>query len=181
MTDRLDDRNYELLFGIRRSVRYHNHRRRFYELWNTATVTVAALGGSSAVASFVAGLPPSWAWLPAALAGSVAVLGAVDLSVGTARRANQHAELAREFIGLEKSYAHGRDLDDDEFATVTRQRLEIEAREPPPLRLLDAMCHYELLTALGDDVAGHPRIPWFRRLLANWISQTGYARRLAGT
>lgn len=32
MTEAPDDRTYKLLFGIRRSVRYHMHRRRFYEL-----------------------------------------------------------------------------------------------------------------------------------------------------
>ena len=173
-TDHLDDRTYDLLFGISRSVRYHNHRRRFYEVWNSLTVTVSVVGGSGAVLAFLGG-PHSE--VAAALAALVALAGALDLCVGTARCANQHADLARRFIGLEQRFSHGRSLTDAEHEELTRSRLEVEATEPPPLRLLDAICHYELLRALGDE-RQPPRIPWHRRVLANWFSQLEYMQRL---
>lgn len=50
MTEHLNQQTYDLLFAIRRSVRYHLHRRRFYEVWNTITIAVASVGGSGAVA-----------------------------------------------------------------------------------------------------------------------------------
>lgn len=178
MTENLDERTYDLLFGIRRSVRYHNHRRRFYEIWNSTTVTIGVLGGSSAATAFLAELPSGWEWLPALFAGIVAVLSALDLSIGTARRADSHADLSRQFIVLEQKFAHGRSLEDGEHEEIVRSRLDIEASEPTPLRLLDVMCHFELLRALGDQTR-HPRIPWLRRKLAHWLSQPDYAQILA--
>ena len=172
MTDR---RTYYLLFGIQRSIRYHNRRRRFYEIWNATTVACAVLGGSSAAAAFLTGLSAEWSWLPAVFAGVVALLGAVDLAVGTARQANLHGDLARRFISLEQRFAHGRNLDDAEYEDLVKERLSIDAGEPPVLRLLDVMCHYELLRSKGDDPARWPSISWWRRKLAHWASQSDYA------
>ena len=172
---RLDRRTFDLLFGVRRSVRYHDRRRRFYEVWNSATIAMGAIGGSAAVATVTAQLSPGW--LPAIAAAAVAVASAVDLAVGTARRANHHGDLARQFIGLEQRFAHGRSLDDAEHEELTRERLRIEATEPPVLHLLNALCHYELLRALGDG-REPPAISWPRAVLANWFSQPDYAASL---
>ena len=171
--DDLDNRTYDLLFAVRRSVRYHDRRRRFYEIWNTVTVAGAAVGGSSAITALMA----DSAMISAVASASVALLGALDLAVGTARRADRHGDLARQFVVLEQAFAHGRSLDDGEYETLTRRRLEIESSEPTVLRLLDAMCHFEVLRSLGD-VKRHPRVPWLRRALSQWLSQTDYALRL---
>ena len=61
-----------------------------------------------------------------------------------------HAELARKFIDLEKRFSHGRDLEDKEYEEAVCERLEIEAGEPPILRLLDVMCHFEQTLAEGS-------------------------------
>lgn len=123
MTDHLDDRTYNLLFGIRRSVRYHNHRRRFYETWNSLTTTIAAVFGSSAAAAWLTGAPEGWGWLPTVAVAFVGVVGAVDSAVGTARRAYMHGDLARCFIHLEQRFSHGRNLDDEAFEAATPETL----------------------------------------------------------
>ena len=173
MTSDLDDKTYELLFAVRRSVRYHERRRRFYEIWNTITVASAVIGGSSAFAALMADSTT----VSTVFSALVALVGALDLAVGTARRADRHGDLARQFIALEQEFAHGRNLEDDEYETLTRRRLAIEASEPPVLRLLDAMCHYEVLRSLGD-ATRHPRVPWLRRAASQWLSQTSYALSL---
>lgn len=173
MTSDLDDKTYELLFAVRRSVRYHDRRRRFYEIWNTITVAGAVIGGSSAFAALMADSTTVSVFFSAL----VALVGALDLAVGTARRADRHGDLARQFIALEQDFARGRSLEDDEYEALTRRRLAIEASEPPVLRLLDAMCHFEVLRSLGD-AKRHPRIPWVRRAASQWLSQTSYALSL---
>ena len=172
--DALDDRTYELLFGIRRSVRYHDRRRRFHEIWNTFTVAIAAIGGSGATILFFALDKPI---IPAAISATVALTGAMDLAVGTVRKADRHGDLARQFITLEQEFSSGLNLEDGAYETLTRRRLQIEASEPVALRLLDAMCHFEVLRSLGDR-EHHPRVPLYRRILANWISQVDFALRL---
>ena len=181
-TEHLDERTYHLLFGIRRSVRYHQHRRRFYENWNALTVAAAAVLGTSAAGSLIGGLPDDLKWIAASASGVVGILAALDLAVGTARRADQHGELARRFIHLEQTFAHDRSLDDEEFEAATNRRLEIEASEPSVLALLDAVCHYEILRSYGDR-SEQPRIPRLNRLAMHWFSQDGFVRSLdpAGT
>ena len=174
--DKVDDRTYVLLFGVSRSVRYHNYRRRFYELWNSITVTISVLGGSAATATVLA-ITGDAPLAVAALTALVALMSALDLAVSTVRKANHHAELARRFISLEKEFSHGKSLSDEQYERLTNERLEIEAAEPPPLRLLDKMCHYELLKALGDK-RKPPLIPWWRRFLAHSFSQTQYMLKL---
>ncbi len=112
--------------------------------------------------------------VPSAL---VAILGAIDLAVGTGRRADRHGDLTRQFIALEQRFAHGRNLEDEEHEAAVRERLRIEASEPPVLRLLDVLCHYELLRSLGDK-SPSPRIHWLRLWFANWWSQADYVNRL---
>ena len=169
----LDERTYDLLFAVRRSVRYHDRRRRFYEMWNTFTVAGAVIGGSSAAAVFMADSTV----VSAVLSAAVALLGATDLAVGTARCANRHGDLARQFISLEREFAHGRNLKNKEYPELVRRRLEIEASEPPVLRLLDAMCHYEIMRS-QDNAKRLPRVPWWRRVAAQFFSQTTYALSL---
>ena len=173
MTSDLDDKTYELLFAVRRSVRYHDRRRRFYEIRNTSTVFSAVIGGSSAVTALMADSTV----FSMVSSAAVAVMAAFDLAVGTARRAGRHGNLARQFITLEQEFAHGRNLENDEYEALTRRRLAIEASEPPVLRLLDAMCHFEVLRSLGD-ATRHPRVPWVRRAASQWLSQTNYALSL---
>ena len=144
-------------------------------MWNGLTVTAAVVSGSSAVTALLANLEDGWHWLPGILAGGVAILGAIDPTAGTARRANQHTDLARQFIGLEQRFSHGRNLDDDEHEELTKSRLQIEASEPPVLRLLDAQCHFEV-RSLGDQKP--LRVPLWRRITAHWVSHTNSALTL---
>ncbi len=146
---------YDQLFGIQRSSRYHNYRRRFYELWNAWTVGIAALGGLSSLTAYKLDYDLGLILI----AFTISVTGALDLMIGTSRRSNQHAELAREFILLEAMFVTSEPIDERTLADLISKRLLIESREPPVMRLLDTLCHFELLRAMGD-AAEHPLIPW---------------------
>ena len=172
--DNLESRKDDLLFGVRRSSRYHNHRRRFYELWNTTTVGLAAVGGLGTIAT----LQLESGLYSILIALSVSAFGAIDLAVGASRRANQHAEIARDFVLLEAEFVKSNPIEEPILTDLTSKRLVIESREPAKLHLLDAMCHFELLRAMGD-AAEHHRIPWWRRALANLVSQADYAQQVA--
>lgn len=55
---------HNLLFGVRKSIRYHVRRRRFFENWNTVTMAVALIFSSAAVASILGGLAMASGWRP---------------------------------------------------------------------------------------------------------------------
>ena len=168
MTPDDEDRTYKLLFSIRRSVRYHTHRRRFYEGWNVTTIIVAMLGSSSAVTALLVQAEGFGSALPLIAGCIVALMSAIDIAMGTTRQANLHADLSRQFIFLEQQFPLGRDLEDAEYEDLIKSRLQIESNEPPILRLLDAMCHFEILRSLGDRDQ-HPKVCLCRRILIHFF------------
>lgn len=155
-----------LLFGVRRSIRYHNRRRHFFDRIHKFSTFLSALSGTATLASVLAKAGPAWT-LSFALA--VAVFSVIDLVVGTAQAARLHNDLSNRFFGLEKSIISIKDPNNQDIAILQTQRLDIEADEPPPLKVLDSMCHNELLRAMGYDKSEFVKIKWYQRLFSQLI------------
>ena len=84
--------------------------------------------------------------------------------------ARLHVGLSRDFIELERSLLRAEDhLTREAFRELRGRRLEIEAREPPPLRVLDAICHDELALAMGYDESERVNVSRLQRLLADYM------------
>jgi len=162
------DRAYEdLLFSVRRSVRYHHRRQRFFDRLSKLGSLLSALAGSATVASVLADLGPAWV---TTLAAATAVFGAFELVVGTAKAARLHGDFAREFIALERDLVlAGPSPSDATIRQIHARRLDIEANEPPPLKVLDAMCHNELARALGYPREALADISPLQRVLAQFF------------
>lgn len=171
MTDRpnadaVQEDAHALLFGIRRSVRYHVRRRRFFDRLHTGTNALGVLFGSAAIAAILGQLPHVYGIVAAAL---VTVASALDLVIGTAAMARVHEEFAKRFIALEREMALTSELTADAVRQFTARRLEIEMEEPPVLRTLDRLCHNELLRAMGYGPERLVRVPWYHRWLAQVV------------
>jgi hypothetical protein len=152
-----------LLFGVRRSVRYHRRRERFFDAWGKFTSAVNVIFGSAAVTAILGSHPH----LGIAAGIVVAVMSTVDLVVGSSTSARNHSDLARRFIELEAKIE--RASADASLAEFKEGRLEIEGDEPPVLRTLDAICHNELAKSMGRDDQIY-KVGFFRRRLAQFIS-----------
>ena len=168
--ERLDEDYRMLLFGVRRSVRYHMRRRRFYERFHDVVLLVAAASGSATIAAFgselTANLP---SWVAVAVPAAVTIMALVDLVVGSMRKTSLHTDLGRRFIALERRLvAAGSSPSEAALAEATGERLAIESDEPPVLRVLDTLCHNELLRAMGYPRSKFVRVTALQRLLANW-------------
>ncbi len=161
----------DLLFGVRRSVRYHSRRVRFFDWLHQMATLATLLFGSTTVAVFggvIAADWPLWAKLLPAFIASV--LAAFELAFGVVRKAREHENLMRNFVALEQRMETSRDqLTTELLAQMTERRLEIEANEPPVLRVLDTLCHNELLEAMGYDQQDHIKVSFFQRRFANWF------------
>ena len=165
-TDALDLEYDKLLFGVQRSVRYHRHRERFLDQVHNVGALLTAFGGSATVAAVVAELPADWAWVLPAVAAVTALAGAHELVFGTARAARRHDDLARDFVALEQDVVRAcPTLTREVLLDLQTRRLDIEAKEPPVYRVLDATCHDELVTALGRDEAQHTNVTRLQRWL----------------
>lgn len=168
---------YHLLFGVRRSVRYHNRRRRFFDNLNRWKTALALLSGSAAMVTILAKMDPA---LPLAASAFVTVVSTLDLVLGTTTKARLHADLARRFLDLERKMTLLQEPSVEDLRTSTADRLLIEADEPPIMRVVDILCHNELLLAMGHDPRECCAVPWYKRLLAPVISMSAEGLQTVG-
>lgn len=151
----------DLLFGVRRSFRYHRRRQAFFDRCHTLTMAVVVLFGSATIAAFASALVEGWPlWAKLAPSVLASVLGIFDLVVGFSRKTWLYADLARQFGELEQQIINANASATDELsaaalADLTSRRLAIENHEPPTLQVLDTLCHNDLLRAMG-----RPRNEW---------------------
>jgi hypothetical protein len=165
----LDDRQFVLEFGVRRSVRYHARRRRHFDRLHRFTTFVALIFGSATFAALLGAFGQGKGENAALVfATVVTVTSALDLVIGSATRARDHHEFERRWIRLEQLIARAGDYDDAALSEFVEMRLEIEADEEPPLRVLDLLCHNELMRAEDryDDLY---RVGWAQKVLSQWV------------
>jgi hypothetical protein len=168
MVDDIGKEIDKLLFGVRRSIRYHNRRRQFFDRTHKFSTFLSALTGTATIASVLAKAGPAWTL---SFAVAVAVFSVIDLVVGTAQAARLHNDLSKRFFNLEKSIISLKEPTKENLADFTAERLDIESDEPPPLKILDSICHNELLRAMGYKYGQSPyvEIKWYQRILSQFF------------
>lgn len=149
MTEEHDDaeakEHHGLLFDVRRSVRYHNRRRAFFDRMSMLNTAISLVFGSAAAASVLG----DRTILAVSSGLIVTVCSSIDLVVGSAQKARLHYDLARRFIELEKQLVAMSPEDSSALCALKQTRLSIEADEPPVYRALDLLCRNEQLAADG--------------------------------
>lgn len=157
----------DLLFSVRRSVRYHLRRQRSFDRLHKFGATFSVFAGSATLATAIADGDGD---LLLFFAAATAFFGAFEIVWRPAGMARLHVGLSRDFIELERSLLRAEDhLTREAFRELRGRRLEIEAREPPPLRVLDAICHDELALAMGYDESERVNVSRLQRLLADYM------------
>jgi len=158
---------HELLFDVRRSVRYHTRRRQFFDKWSKIFKFITVLSGTATFATALATLSKTWTLGSAVV---VALFSTIDLIIGTSEKARLHTDLANKFIELEKDIVvASEELEELQLSELTARRLDIEAEEPPIKRILDSICHNELLRAMGYNESMQVKIRWYQRWFVNFI------------
>lgn len=156
---------HDLLFAVRRSIRYHNRRRRFFDGFDKFAKVLSVIGGSAAVAAIVG----SFHWAAVAFSGAVALVSAISLVVGPAQGARLYADLAKRFAKLEYDIVRSKQADSDQLNEFVAERLLIESDEPPINRVLDTLCHNELCEAMGYDECHLYKVGAVQGLLAQVV------------
>jgi hypothetical protein len=156
----------KLLFGVRRSIRYHMRRRKFFERLDFWTKFSMVISGGGTIISVSGDAPHNG--LAIMFGGIVAFFAALDLVIGCAGAARDHHDLIRKFSALERQIVMaGNDIKENGLNALEIQRLEIEEDEPPQMRVLNILCHNELIKALGLDKKYLVHVGWFSR----WCAQ----------
>lgn len=153
---------HHLLFDIRRSVRYHNRRRAFYDRLDQVSNMLSVMLGSTAIYGV---LEQSWKTVALVALGLVTGLSAINLVLGSSQRARLHFDLSRQFVEIEKAMMKA-EPSEEKIAEFTDKRLTIEMDEPPVLRVLDAICYNELARSMGYPDGKMAKIGWLQRKMA---------------
>lgn len=143
---KIDHKKYGLLFDIRRSIRYHDRRRTFFEQLHRLTSLLTILMAGSVL--FDLGKEGQTATWLTTISTIAAVIAAVDMVIGFSKRSNQHSDLREKFATLEIEMVTGSD-DELTWQDYVKRRLLIEKDEPAIYRVLDGLCRNELLIAEG--------------------------------
>lgn len=134
-----------LLFDVRRSVRYHNRRRAWFDRLDQTTNVLSLIFGSAAIYGVLSQANANLAVFSAA---TVTVFSAINLVVGSSQRARTHFDFARKFFELEREMNLVTKVSDESLRTITSERLSIEKDEPPVLRVLDSICYNEQILSM---------------------------------
>lgn len=144
---------YGLLFDVRRSVRYHDRRKAFYEQLHHFTSFLTILMAGSVLFELAKSGESPW-WLNT-ISVIAAVFAALDMVIGYSKHASLHSSLRERFALLEIDMVSG-DAEEKTWSAYQRERLMIEKDEPPLYKVLDNLCRNELLEAEGFKRKKHP-------------------------
>ncbi|MFJ5337893.1 MULTISPECIES: hypothetical protein [Pectobacterium] len=154
-----------LLFDVRRSVRYHNRRRAFYDRLDQISNMLTVMLGSTAIYGMLSESSKTVALIGL---GLVTGLSAINLVLASSQRARMHFDLARRFVELEKLMIKAASSE-EMLAEFIETRLTIEMDEPPVLRVLDALCYNEQVRSMGYPDSQLAKIGWLQRQLAPFV------------
>jgi hypothetical protein len=159
----INDRQWELWWGVRRSIRYHDRRIVWFDSIHRVGRFITLVAGGSAAATILK-QHEGWSLL---LTLTCAFFSALDLAFDVSANARKHCALKMRFVDLErevnlKGYEN---LTDEQVRLFCTRRSEIERDEPPILRCLDTLCHNELCRA--DGIPDRIAILWWQRFLAH--------------
>ena len=152
-----------LLFDIRRSVRYHNRRRAFFDRLDQTTNVLSLVFGSAAIYGVLSHANANWAVLSAAV---VTIFSAVNLVVGSSQRARAHFDFARQYFELERKMIMVLDVSETVLRDITAERLSVEKNEPPVLKVLDCICYNEQLRAMDYPLDQMVAVGFWQRMLS---------------
>lgn len=157
----LADRWWATLFSVRRSIRYHQRRRAFYDRLDQLSNMLSLIFGSAAIYGVLEDNAKNVALLASA---TVTVVSSINLVVGSAQRGRAHADLMRKYVELEKRML-GHETE-ERLLEIDAGRLSIEAEEPPVMHVLNAICHNETMRAMGYKKKDLPEIGWFQSFVS---------------
>jgi hypothetical protein len=134
-----------LLFGVRKSIRYHSQRAGLFEFMVKSTTALAVLASTGAIAALL----KQQETIAIAVGALVAVSSTISLVFGWSQREHLHTDIKKRFAELEKAMVKCENPDGRTLAEMTADRLSIETYEPKPVDTLNIICHNDLCIAQG--------------------------------
>jgi len=166
MSDDSGKKYDDLLFAVRRSIRYHNRRRKVFDFSHKLSTGITIFGGTAVFFSILSKAKDPW---PLVFSAIIAIVAIFDLVINSPQAARFHHDLARKYFEIEKDMVKRYEDKESLLPEWTAKRLDIEAEEPPVLHVLNAICHNELCRAIGCDNDDLVKIGFFQRIFRHFF------------
>jgi len=162
------ERRHILDYDSAVAMRYHAHRRAFFEFANRANTAVSLLLGGTAFATLVGDRSD----IAVYAAASVAAVNAFTLAFGTTELAAKHADLFRRWADLRADLVRVAVDDPNALTEIEVKRATIDGESPSQLEALTVLCENEEkeLRRAGPRY----RIGWIQRSLAPLLTLPGW-------
>ena len=166
---KVKDQHYELGFEVERCIRYHSYRRQHYERWHKITMFCAIFFNLFSFASFILEISSGWpTWVKSLPYIIASILMVIDVLVGLSRKAGEHFDFIRQFTDLQRRLLAEEDNPSEQTIKEVRDALvALWAKEPSPLKVLNALCYNEAAQRLGRDNY-YIQVALLQRLCANF-------------
>ncbi len=164
-----------LLFDIRRSIRYHTYRRKFFDNVNNFVTASSLILGSATVGVALSTLYAHYTvWTGAA----TAILSAINLVARTTEKARLHNDLVKKFSEIEKKIVLKPVVTAEDVRQWRAEVITIEMEEPPVKIILDTICHNELVYILDYDESSVVKIGPIQKAFSQFIDINPGSRKL---
>lgn len=152
-SQRLRDARGRLLFYAKRSQRYHDHRRGFFESVVQWFQFLNLVLGSAGFAFYLA--EADKIWMLAIASAVAAATSAILISSKAVAMGQLHAKLLERCIAFEQRLSRVHSPTEADIAAFQHERLEIEKAEPRVYHAVNRMCRNEVI--LSERTAGKVR------------------------
>jgi len=168
MTNESIEEKYKaLLWGVQLSVRYHQHRRRFFDSWHRLFNFFIIILGSTGMANLM-----SSEFTPILCYGLITLFSTTILVFSLNEKGRTHFYLAKKFIDIEKNIIQSESsLTEEKLITLSQERLSVESVEPPVMNIIYDICYNEMLFKKGDEQDNMVKFKWYQpwiKNIANW-------------
>jgi hypothetical protein len=163
--DEMKDGLIKEIKTARMNVRYHEFQQTRGTNLDRFIRFLAALCGSSAVASFAIWKDPRFVWVWQTLAGLSAALSLYGAIASPADAARKHAALRERYVRLRYSLENAARFSQSPstlqslYEKLLDERADIEKDEPPPDRKLLVRAQEEIRSEVGDEESLPKRAP----------------------
>lgn len=157
---------HKVSYRLRLSIRYHQRRTRFFDLWDKWIKVLVVLASTSAFATLT--IEAAGTSIAKWISAVIAAMSALSLVFAFSDKARIHANLTRRYLELEAELTAMRSSRKGGLADIDRRIRLIEADEPPSLGALVVLCQNEIALQEGHENSITP-LRWYQRVLAHFV------------
>jgi hypothetical protein len=163
---RVKDELHGLSFGVKRSKRYHHRREKFYDQFSKVIKLGTLVSGSGTIIALLGKLHTG---IPLVLSSIATILSFLEFVIDPTAKLYLHKNLYGKFCELEEDLERSQnEIYAERLSKLREKRIDIEKSEPPKLRVLDTLCHNELIRAEGYGKEHLVEIKWHQKCLAQF-------------